>query len=173
MMHRRDILKGALGAAAVPAAAALPALPGPGEANAFDPFAVGSAEEVAELVDSQIEYLGGDGVMWRMRKRSVFLGAMVVLVWKRNQGRIALDAAAVRDHLDDFDRYVALASERGLPELVRRRMQACVGAIPLSDRLEPDGSWSRTTLDQFEYHMMDFRKVLTAMIAVSPATTGV
>ncbi|MDR1856865.1 MAG: TraM recognition domain-containing protein [Desulfovibrio sp.] len=82
--------------------------------NTQNPFAVGSANQIAQLLMAMMPGGGNDGAnsIFSQNAQTVLSGLLFVLVELRDMGRLILDIAQIREYLMDTGKMIDLAEGR-------------------------------------------------------------
>lgn len=135
--------------------------------NTMNPFSHGASDTLTNMVVSLMDEVGGDGAMWKGRATAMFTGVMRALTWLRDDGRIDLNVAEIRDHLN-LKRIIDLADPNKYPDLpphIRHNVRSYLTSLPgyQEEKLYKQG---QTTLDQHGYLEMQFTRVLGSLADV-------
>jgi intracellular multiplication protein IcmO len=135
--------------------------------NTMNPFSHGASDTLTNMVVSLMDEVGGDGAMWKGRATAMFTGVMRALTWLRDENRIDLNVAEIRDHLN-LKRIIDLADEKKYPDLpahIRHNVRSYLTSLPgyQEEKLYKQG---QTTLDQHGYLEMQFTRVLGSLADV-------
>lgn len=128
----------------------------------YNPFATGSAEDLAEIIAQMPEFSSDeddDSDMWRGRANAMLIGVLRPLVWLRDKGDIKLDAATILAYLS-FEKVYELGQRDAVfPTEVIRQLRSYLKSLPFYD--ETVGrKQDQITLNQHGYLVMIFNKVL-------------
>lgn len=125
--------------------------------SAFDPLAVGSAEDLAGmLMELAFEGAGSDMDAFKDRSRSLILPLMQALVWRRDRKGAALDMNRVREAMC-WDRLEAVSNDPELPDGIRAGLRAYIETTPFYRKGEKVG---QRTLEQHDYATMSLGRVM-------------
>lgn len=140
------------------------------ERSAFDPMAVGSAEDLADMfVDLAYEGAGNDMDRWKARSHSLLLPLMRALVWKRDRKGAALDTTRVREAMY-WEALEALSVDADLPDRIRVGLRGYIESTPHYRKGE---RVSQRTLEQHDYATMSLARVLIPVQQDPVAATDV
>ncbi len=135
--------------------------------NTMNPFSHGASDTLTNMVVSLMDEVGGDGAMWKGRATAMFTGVMRALTWLRDDNRIDLNVAEIRDHLN-LKRIIDLADPNKYPDLpphIRHNVRSYLTSLPgyQEEKIYKQG---QTTLDQHGYLEMQFTRVLGSLADV-------
>jgi intracellular multiplication protein IcmO len=86
-----------------------------GQSNSMNPFASGSAPELAEIMVSLLGDSGASGDMWKQRAISLGQTVMPLLTFLRDQGKLKLNVSILRKAME-LDRLISLWAGRPIHE---------------------------------------------------------
>jgi intracellular multiplication protein IcmO len=135
--------------------------------NTMNPFSHGASDTLTNMVVSLMDEVGGDGAMWKGRATAMFTGVMRALTWLRDENRIDLNVAEIRDHLN-LKRIIDLSDPNKYPDLpphIRHNVRSYLTSLPgyQEEKVYKQG---QTTLDQHGYLEMQFTRVLGSLADV-------
>lgn len=132
--------------------------------NTMNPFSHGASDTLTNMVVSLMDEVGGDGAMWKGRATAMFTGVMRALTWLRDDNRIDLNVAEIRDHLN-LKRIIDLSNNQDLPSHIRHNVRSYLTSLP-GYQEEKGYKQGQTTLDQHGYLEMQFTRVLGSLADV-------
>ncbi|MBB3923737.1 type IV secretory system conjugative DNA transfer family protein [Xanthomonas arboricola] len=129
--------------------------------NTYNPFMVGNAESLIQLLVSLMDASDGKGDMWKGRAISFISVIMPALVDLRDQDRLMLHIGAIRAAMP-FPKYWELMSDPHISERSRDQMRAFLYDVP---GFKPDkgDQQAGTFLEQFGYQQMQFTRILSSL----------
>jgi len=135
--------------------------------NTLNPFATGSSDTLTQMVVGLMDETGGDGAMWKGRATAMFTGVMRALTWLRDQQKVDLNVAEIRDHLN-LKKIIDLADQAKFPDMpqhIRKSIRSYLSSLPgfQEDKGHKQG---QTTLDQHGYLEMQFTRILSSLADV-------
>ncbi|MFC4236255.1 glyoxalase superfamily protein [Thalassospira xianhensis] len=132
----------------------------------YNPFATGSAEELAELLAQTSESVSDEedtGNIWRIRANAMLASVLRPLVWLRDKGEVRLDAATIRAYLSFEKVHELRQQEGGIPTEILSQLRLYLSSLPLYD--ESAGTEQHhVTLTHHGYHVLFFDKVLEPLV---------
>ncbi|MEX3556887.1 MAG: TraM recognition domain-containing protein [Burkholderia sp.] len=129
--------------------------------NTYNPFMVGNAESLIQLLVSLMDASDGKGDMWKGRAISFISVIMPALVDLRDQDRLMLHIGAIRAAMP-FPKYWELMMDPHISERSRDQMRAFLYDVP---GFKPDKAEAQagTFLEQFGYQQMQFTRILSSL----------
>ncbi|MDP9196856.1 MAG: type IV secretion protein IcmO, partial [Pseudomonadota bacterium] len=97
--------------------------------NTLNPFTLGSASYLTNMLVSLMPQSGGDNAMWKERAVGFISSIMPALTWKRDNQSTPLDIRTIRDHMT-LQAVVRLARDQALPEKVSRGLRSYLDTLP-------------------------------------------
>lgn len=135
--------------------------------NTMNPFSHGASDTLTNMIVSLMDDVGGDGAMWKGRATAMLTGTMRALIWLRDQNRIDLNVAEIRDHLN-LKRIIDLCDPSKYPDLpqhIRHNVKSYLLSLP-GFQEEKGYKQGQTTLDQHGYLEMQFTRILGSLADV-------
>ncbi len=129
--------------------------------NTYNPFAVGNAESLIQLIVSLMDAGDGKGDMWKGRAISFISSVMPTLVDLRDQGFLMLHIGAIRECLP-FPKYNEMMNNPHISQKSRDMMQAFLYDVPGYKRDKGENQ-SGTFLEQYGYQQMQFTRILSSL----------
>lgn len=129
--------------------------------NTYNPFTVGNAESLIQLLVSLMDASDGKGDMWKGRAISFISSFLPALVELRDQGRLMLHIGAIREYLP-FPKYFGLMQNPHISEKSRMLMQMFLFDVPGYKQDKADNQ-SGTFLEQYGYQQMQFTRILSSL----------
>lgn len=129
--------------------------------NTYNPFAVGNAESLIQLLVSLMDASDGKGDMWKGRAISFISSVLPALVDLRDQDRLMLHIGAIREFLP-FPKFNELMQDPYISEKSRTMMQAFLYDVP-GYKKEKGDQQAGTFLEQFGYQQMQFTRILSSL----------
>jgi intracellular multiplication protein IcmO len=142
--------------------------------NSINPFALGSASYLTNLLVSLMPDVQGDNAMWKDRAVALMSALMPVLTWKRDELEIPLSINVIRDELL-MSNVISLSRDSKVPEKIRREIKGYLASLPGyrdefynddgSPRAGPNGqpNDTSTTEQQHGYLTMQFTRQLQSL----------
>jgi len=129
--------------------------------NTYNPFSVGNADSLIQLVVSLMDASDGKGDMWKGRAISFISAVLPALVDLRDQGRLMLHIGAIREFMP-YPKYTELMNDPYISDKNRTMLQAFLYDVP---GYKKDGGekQSSTFLEQFGYQQMQFTRILSSL----------
>lgn len=129
--------------------------------NTYNPFSVGNADSLIQLIVSLMDASDGKGDMWKGRAISFISAVLPALVDLRDQQRLMLHIGAIREYLP-FPKYIELMNDPYISDRNRTMLQAFLYDVP---GYKKDGGekQSATFLEQFGYQQMQFTRILSSL----------
>lgn len=128
--------------------------------NTMNPFTVGSAAGLTELLVGLMDEAGGDNAMWKGRAISMISSIMLALVHKRDHDGMLLGVEAIRDHLV-LEAIEKLSKDQGLSARIQAALNAYLRSLPGYVPGAP--KQSETVNDQHGYLQMQFTRILGSL----------
>lgn len=132
--------------------------------NTYNPFTVGNAESLIQLLVSLMDASDGKGDMWKGRAISFISSLMPALVELRDQGRLMLYIGAIRNFMP-FTSYGELMKNPHISEDSRSLMLKFLLDVPgfNKDKFDKEQPQASTVLEQYGYQQMQFTRVLSSL----------
>lgn len=128
--------------------------------NTMNPFIVGSAAGLTELLVGLMDEAGGDNAMWKGRAISLISSIMLALVHLRDHDGLLMGVEVIRDHLL-LEKIQQLSKRRDLPSHVLQSLKAYLRSLPGYQENAP--KQSETVMDQHGYLQMQFTRILGSL----------
>ncbi len=128
--------------------------------NTYNPFAVGNAESLIQLLVSLMDSSEGKGDMWKGRAISFISSLLPALVDLRDKGLLMLHIGAIREFLP-FPKFYELISNQNIEKRSRAMMQAFLLDVP--GFKSGSDKQSGTFLEQYGYQQMQFTRILSSL----------
>lgn len=129
--------------------------------NTYNPFAVGNAESLIQLLVSLMDSAGGGGDMWKGRAISFISAILPALVDLRDRDELLLHIGAIREALP-YPRFLELMNNAGISDKSRTMLQSFLYDVP-GYKKETGEKQSNTFLEQFGYQQMQFTRILSSL----------
>lgn len=130
--------------------------------NNLNPFTVGTAGALTQLLVSLMPAGGGDNAMWQGRAVS-FIGAlMMTLTHLRDTGQMRLGVGQIREFLT-LEKVQELAARTDLPSRLIDALQGYLKSLPGYDENPKDGKQGEITTEQHGYLQMQFTRVMSSL----------
>lgn len=129
--------------------------------NTYNPFAVGNAESLIQLIVSLMDAGDAKGDMWKGRAISFISSVIPAQVDLRDQGLLMLHIGAIRECLP-FPKYFELMNNPNISQKSRDMMQAFLYDVPGYKRDKGDNQ-TGTFLEQYGYQQMQFTRILSSL----------
>jgi hypothetical protein len=97
--------------------------------NTINPFTLGDAGQLAEMMSSLMAEAGGDNAMWKGRAESMMRALLTALVDLRNIGAVDLGPGALTDWLP-LDQLSKLETDERLSDLARLEVKRYLDTLP-------------------------------------------
>lgn len=132
--------------------------------NTYNPFTVGNAESLIQLLVSLMDSSDGKGDMWKGRAISFISSLLPALVELRDQGRLMLHIGAIREYMP-FISYSTLMRSPHISEKSRMLMKMFLLDVPgfSLEKFEKDAAQSGTFNEQYGYQQMQFTRILSSL----------
>lgn len=132
--------------------------------NTYNPFTVGNAESLIQLLVSLMDASDGKGDMWKGRAISFISSLLPALVELRDQGRLMLHIGAIREYMP-FASYSTLMRSPHISEKSRMLMKMFLLDVPgfSWDKFEKDAAQTGTFNEQYGYQQMQFTRILSSL----------
>lgn len=128
--------------------------------NTMNPFIVGSAAGLTELLVGLMDEAGGDNAMWKGRAISLISSIMLALVHLRENDGLLMGVEVIRDHLL-LEKIQQLSKRRDLPTHILQSLKAYLRSLPGYQENAP--KQSETVMDQHGYLQMQFTRILGSL----------
>ncbi len=129
--------------------------------NTYNPFAVGNAESLIQLLVSLMDASGAGGDMWKGRAISFISSVLPAQCDLRDQNQLMLHIGAIREALP-FPKFFELMNNPFISDKSRDMMQAFLYDVPGYKRDKGDNQ-SGTFLEQYGYQQMQFTRILSSL----------
>lgn len=129
--------------------------------NTYNPFAVGNAESLIQLIVSLMDASEGKGDMWKGRAISFISSLLPALVDLRDKGLLMLHIGAIREYLP-FPKFSEMLNNPNVSQRSRDMMQAFLLDVPGYKRDKGDNQ-SGTFTEQYGYQQMQFTRILSSL----------
>lgn len=130
--------------------------------NSMNPFTVGSAGSLTQLLVSLMPSGGGDNAMWQGRAVSFIGSLMMALTYLRDTGQIRLGVGQIRDNLT-LEKVQELAKRTDLPARIIEALQSYLKSLPGYQENPKDGQQGEITTEQHGYLQMQFTRVMSSL----------
>ncbi len=97
--------------------------------NTLNPFTLGDAGQLAEMMSALMAEAGGDGGMWKGRAESMMRALLTALVDLRELGVLALGPNALADNMP-LDKFGALENDPRISDLGRLEIKRYLDSLP-------------------------------------------
>ena len=97
--------------------------------NTIQPFTLGDAGQLSEMMSSLMAEAGGDGGMWKGRAESMMRALLTALVDLRDLGVVALGPGALSDYMP-LDKLGSLENDERISDLARSEIKRYLDALP-------------------------------------------
>ncbi|MGX9960595.1 type IV secretory system conjugative DNA transfer family protein [Xanthomonas euvesicatoria] len=129
--------------------------------NTYNPFMVGNAESLIQLLVSLMDASDGKGDMWKGRAISFISAVLPALVDLRDADRLLLHIGAIREALP-YPKYFELLNDPHISDKSRTMLQAFLFDVP-GYKKDKGEQQSATFLEQFGYQQMQFTRILSSL----------
>lgn len=129
--------------------------------NTYNPFAVGNAESLIQLIVGLMDASDGKSDMWKGRAISFISSLLPALVDLRDKGLLMLHIGAIREFLP-FPKFNEMINNPNISQRSRDMMQAFLLDVPGYKRDKGDNQ-SGTFLEQYGYQQMQFTRILSSL----------
>ena len=129
--------------------------------NTYNPFAVGNAESLIQLIVGLMDASDGKSDMWKGRAISFISALLPALVDLRDKGLLMLHIGAIREYLP-FPKFNEMINNPNISQRSRDMMQAFLLDVPGYKRDKGDNQ-SGTFLEQYGYQQMQFTRILSSL----------
>lgn len=132
--------------------------------NTYNPFTVGNAESLIQLLVSLMDSSDGKGDMWKGRAISFISSLLPSLVELRDQQRLMLHIGAIREFMP-YPSYSQLMRSPFISEKSRLLMKMFMLDVPgfSQDKFDKDQAQSSTFNEQYGYQQMQFTRILSSL----------
>lgn len=96
--------------------------------NTMNPFSMGSAEMLSEVLNALLPLSDGDNAVFSNAAQTMVKSLMYGLVEKRNKKEISLSVKTIRDYMA-LDKYIELATDEGLSDDAKSAMQSYLSSV--------------------------------------------
>jgi len=128
--------------------------------NTLNPFIVGSAAGLTELLVGLMDEAGGDNAMWKGRAISLISAIMLALVHMRDHDGLLLGVEVIRDYIL-LENIQKLSKQRDLPAHILQSIKSYLRSLPGYQENAP--KQSETVIDQHGYLQMQFTRILGSL----------
>lgn len=97
--------------------------------NSLNPFSIGSASYLTQMMVGLMDDSGDDNAMWKGRAIALMSALMPALTWKRDNQGLMLDVGVIRDNLT-MQQIIKMSRDPGLPDRVIRGLQSYLDTLP-------------------------------------------
>ncbi len=97
--------------------------------NSLNPFSIGSASYLVQMMVGLMDDSGGDNAMWKGRAISLLSALLPALTWKRDNQGLMLDVGVIRDNLI-MQQIIKMSRDPALPDRVIRGLQSYLDTLP-------------------------------------------
>ncbi len=97
--------------------------------NSLNPFSIGSASYLTQMMSGLMDDAGGDNAMWKGRAISLMSALLPALTWKRDNQGLLLDVGVIRDNLT-MQQIIKMSRDPALPDRIIRGLQSYLDTLP-------------------------------------------
>ncbi|MAS87028.1 MAG: type IV secretion protein IcmO [Micavibrio sp.] len=97
--------------------------------NTMNPFSVGSAGYLTNMLVSLMPDAEGDNAMWKERAVSLIGSIMPILTWKRDNQDVPMSVSSIRRSLD-LDAIIKLSRDKAVPEKLTDSLKGYLRTLP-------------------------------------------
>ncbi len=97
--------------------------------NSLNPFSIGSASYLTQMMTGLMDDAGGDNAMWKGRAISLISALMPALTWKRDHQGMLMDVGVIRDHIS-LEMMIKMSRDVNLPDKIIRGLQSYLETLP-------------------------------------------
>lgn len=97
--------------------------------NSLNPFAIGSASYLVQMMSGLMDDAGDDNAMWKGRAIALMSALMPALTWKRDNQGLLLDVGVIRDHLT-LEMIIKMSRDNQLPDKIIRGLESFLETLP-------------------------------------------
>lgn len=117
--------------------------------NSLNPFSIGSASYLTQMMVGLMDDSGDDNAMWKGRAISLLSSLMPALTWKRDNQGLMMDVGVIRDHLT-MQQMIKMSRDPALPDRVIRGLQSYLDTLPgyVDSAFDDDGNERPQSPDQ-------------------------
>ena len=127
--------------------------------NTLNPFLLGSAGGLTDMLVSLMDEAGGDNAMWQNRAISLISSIMFALVFMRDNQGLLMDVDVIREHLI-LENIEKLSRRRDLPPHALNSLRAYLRSLPGYKPNPPGGQQPDIVGEQHGFLQMQFTKIL-------------
>lgn len=127
--------------------------------NTLNPFLLGSAGGLTDMLVSLMDEAGGDNAMWQNRAISLISSIMFALVFMRDNEGLLLDVDVIRDKLI-LENIEQLSRRKGLPPHALNSLKAYLRSLPGYKPNPQGGQQPDIVGEQHGFLQMQFTKIL-------------
>lgn len=127
--------------------------------NTLNPFLLGSAGGLTDMLVSLMDEAGGDNAMWQNRAISLISSIMFALVFMRDNQGLLLDVDVIREHLI-LENIEKLSRRRDLPAHALNSLRAYLRSLPGYKPNPQGGQQPDIVGEQHGFLQMQFTKIL-------------
>lgn len=117
--------------------------------NSLNPFSIGSASYLTQMMVGLMDDSGDDNAMWKGRAIALMSALMPALTWKRDNQGLMLDVGVIRDNLT-MQQMIKMSRDPALPDRVIRGLQSYLDTLPgyVDSAFDDDGNERPPSQDQ-------------------------
>ena len=97
--------------------------------NSLNPFSIGSASYLTQMMVGLMDDAGDDNSMWKGRAIALMSSLMPALTWKRDNQGMMLDVGVIRDNLT-MQQIIKMSRDTVLPDRIIRGLQSYLDTLP-------------------------------------------
>lgn len=97
--------------------------------NSLNPFSIGSASYLTQMMVGLMDDAGDDNSMWKGRAIALMSALMPALTWKRDNQGMMLDVGVIRDNLT-MQQIIKMSRDTVLPDRIIRGLQSYLDTLP-------------------------------------------
>lgn len=127
--------------------------------NTLNPFLLGSAGGLTDMLVSLMDEAGGDNAMWQNRAISLISSIMFALVYMRDNEGLLLDVDVIRDKLI-LENIEGLSKRKNLPAHALNSLKAYLRSLPGYKPNPQGGQQPDIVGEQHGFLQMQFTKIL-------------
>lgn len=119
------------------------------QSNSLNPFSIGSASYLTQMMVSMMDDAGEDNAMWKGRAIALMSALMPALTWKRDNQGLLLDVGVIRDNLT-MQQIIKMSRDAALPDKIIRGLQSYLDTLPgfVDSAFDDEGNERPQTNDQ-------------------------
>jgi intracellular multiplication protein IcmO len=117
--------------------------------NSLNPFSIGSASYLTQMMVGLMDDSGDDNAMWKGRAIALMSALMPALTWKRDNQGLMMDVGVIRDNLT-MQQMIKMSRDPALPDRVIRGLQSYLDTLPgyVDSAFDDDGNERPPSQDQ-------------------------